>query len=121
MRTSRTLWLALAASTALFATACNRAEAPDEPAADTAAAEPMASEPAPMPAEPADDGMAAGTEMSFAEMDKNGDGALALDELPETEMLHQHFSVADADGNGTLSETEVAQHRADMAGEKPAM
>jgi hypothetical protein len=53
--------------------------------------------------------------MSFHDMDKNHDGNLTKDELPASSMLYQHFSTADADGNGMLTEAEVAKHRADMA------
>lgn len=61
------------------------------------------------------DTMGTGDEMTFAQMDKNGDGGITQDELAPTDMLSEHFSVADADGNGSLSDSEVAQHRADMA------
>lgn len=56
-----------------------------------------------------------GSEMSFADMDKNHDGSLTRDELSASEMLSQHFSTADADSDGKLSEAEVSKHRADMA------
>ncbi len=72
----------------------------------------MQSDPA-MP--PADEGMATTADnMTFAEMDTNQDGGISLDELSPDQMLHQHFDMADADGNGMLSEAEVNQHRADM-------
>ena len=100
--------------------ACDRA-----PDADDTAKAPVAEMPAPaptpaaapMPAEsmPAGSMPAAGGEMAFADMDKNHDGKLTKDELAPTEMLSQHFSVADSDGNGSLSEAEVTKHRADMA------
>jgi Ca2+-binding EF-hand superfamily protein len=48
-------------------------------------------------------------------MDKNQDGGITPDELSSTEMLYEHFSVADADGNGQLSADEIVKHRADMA------
>lgn len=51
---------------------------------------------------------------SFADMDTNGDGGISKDELAPGDMLYEHFAVADADGNGKLSEAEVAKHRADM-------
>lgn len=104
----------------LMLAACDR-----KPDADDAAAAPVAVTPAPAPetpaAMPADTMPAAamaGTEMSFADMDKNHDGALTKDEMPATEMLSQHFSVADADGDGKLSDAEVMKHRADMAAGK---
>jgi hypothetical protein len=56
-----------------------------------------------------------GKEMSFADMDKNHDGSVTKDELMDTDMLYQHFSVADTNGDGKLSEAEIMKHRADMA------
>ena len=101
---------------------CNDHDADDAatPAAATAPAEPMPVAPAPADSMPAGDmaghDMAAmGGEMSFADLDKNHDGGITPDEMMDTEMLHQHFSVADADGDGKLSEAEVIKHRADMA------
>lgn len=83
--------------------------APAPPAADTM---PAATTPADtMTAEQ----MAAMPETSFADMDKNHDGSVAKDELTDADMLYQHFSVADANGDGKLSEAEVTKHRADMA------
>lgn len=122
----------IALATAMLATAaCNRQTEPEAPA-DTTATEPApaATEPAPAPeatapapapatepgpvpatgsAAPMDSGM------SFADMDKNKDGGVSKDELADTEMLHQHFSAADKDGNGSLSQAEVDGHRAEMA------
>ncbi len=66
-----------------------------------------------MPPADQDTGMAA-DEMTFAEMDTNQDGGITMDELSPDQMLHQHFGKADANGDGMLSEQEVAQHRADM-------
>lgn len=121
-------------STALFAllipglamlAACDRVTGPDKD--DVAATAPVAAPPAPEPAMPAAtmpaDNMPAaaamaGNEMAYADMDKNHDGNLMKDELAETDMLYQHFSVADTDGNGKLSEAEVMKHRADMAAGK---
>lgn len=95
------------------------------PVATTTPAEPMPAEPMPaadMPADtmPADsmsghDMAAMGNEMSFADMDKNHDGGVTHDELMDTDMLHQHFSVADTNSDGKLSEAEIMKHRADMA------
>lgn len=114
MKTHHLLPLALALSTVLFSTACDR-EADVAPAVEPAI-EPMpaAVEPAPEPmpepaAAPVDSGMA------FADMDKNSDGGITPDELATTEMLHQHFSVADTDGDGKLTSAEVDAHRASMA------
>lgn len=61
-----------------------------------------------------DSGMTGG-DKTFAEMDKNHDGSVTKDELDPSDMLYQHFSVADANGDGKLSEDEIAKHRADMA------
>jgi hypothetical protein len=69
----------------------------------------MSAEPATSAATPVDSGL------SFAAMDKNGDGGISKDELAETEMLYQHFSAADTDGDGKLSAAEVDAHRAEMA------
>ena len=117
MKTTTMLPLALALSVALFATACNR-DADVTPASEPAmATEPAPAYPAPAapmpepaatPAAPVDSGM------TFAAMDKNGDGGVIVDELAPTEMLHQHFSVADADGDGKLTSAEIDAHRAAM-------
>lgn len=89
-------------------------------AVDAAPAAPMAADATPADAMPADsmaghDMSAMGNERMFADMDKNKDGSVTPDEMMDSEMLHQHFSVADSDGNGMLSEAEVIKHRADMA------
>lgn len=98
------------------------------PVATTTPAAPAdAMPPAPMPADPmpaanmpADtmpghDMAAMGNEMSFADMDKNHDGSVTKEEMMDTDMLHQHFAVADTNGDGKLSEAEITKHRADMA------
>lgn len=106
---SSALLTLLVPSLAMLA-ACNR------PATDDAATPPPAdamSEPAPA-AEPPGYTTPAG-EMLFADMDKNKDGGIAKDELSATDMLYEHFSVADTDGDGKLSDVEVTKHRADMA------
>ncbi|MEJ7745765.1 MAG: hypothetical protein WKF61_03220 [Luteimonas sp.] len=118
MKTNPLCLLALAMSTVLFATACNRDAAPDATtdAATDAATTPAPVEPAPIPAEPAPTpAPAMGTGMSFAEMDKNSDGSIAMDELSTTDMLHQSFTAADTDSDGKLSMAEVDKHNADMA------
>lgn len=128
MNTKTTVLLALLMPGLVSLAACNR----DGAAMDDAAKPPadaMATDsaaPPPMDTMPADtmpaDGMAMmGDEMTFAQMDANSDGSVSMDELSPTDMLHQHFSVADADGNGMLSEAEINQHRADMAGDAPRM
>ncbi len=101
---------------------CNDRDGDDAAAAAVASApaESMPAAPAPADSMPAGDmaghDMATmGHEMSFAELDKNHDGGVTHDEMMDTEMLHQHFSVADADGDGKLTEAEVIKHRADMA------
>lgn len=122
MKTKTPLLLALLVPGLASLAACDRNDA----ATDDAAPPPAAmTDPAPvetMPAEtpaPAPAPTPAGDEMTFAQLDRNGDGGVGMDELTPADMLHQHFSVADADGNGALSEAEILQHRADMAGDTP--
>lgn len=103
-----------AMTTALALTACNREPTPDVDTAATPTTPAVEAAPAPepmppTPAVPVDSGM------TFAAMDKNSDGGVSQDELADTEMLHQHFSVADTDKDGKLSSAEVDKHRADMA------
>lgn len=62
------------------------------------------------PAHPVDTGQ------TFVDMDTNRDGSLSRDEVTNNEMLTAHFSQADTDGNGSLSEAEVNAHRESMAG-----
>jgi len=119
MKLNNLTMLALALSTTLFAAGCNRdADTAGEPAtsADSMPADAMPVEPAvaPEPA-PAPAAAMADSGMSFADMDKNSDGGIAHDELADGEMLDQHFSTADTDGDGKLSAAEVDAHRADMA------
>ncbi|HVR80868.1 MAG TPA: EF-hand domain-containing protein [Luteimonas sp.] len=52
---------------------------------------------------------------SFAEMDKNRDGGISIDELWDNEMLSRHFDEADGDADHKLSVAEVDAHRAAMA------
>ena len=111
--------LVVALATAMLAVACKKAEETPTttPPAETATAPaaetpPPATEPAPSTtasAAPVDSGM------SFADMDKNKDGSITKDELAPTEMLSQHFSAADKDGDGKLTQSEVDGHRAEMA------
>jgi len=120
MKPNHPLLLTLALSSAIFVTACNR-DRDETPAADTAADQPApAVEPAPAPPppmpEPAAPAAAVDSGMPFTAMDKNADGGITQDELAPTEMLHQHFTQADTDGDGKLSEAEVDKHRADMGG-----
>jgi len=95
--------------------ACTRNDADDTVApvttttpapADSMSAPPMPADP--MPAMGND-------EISFADMDKTRDGGVTRDEMSDTDMLHQHFSVADADSDDKLSDAEIMKHRADMA------
>ena len=131
MKAQTRLILAVALSSALFASGCKRDNDSDEaataaapatvaapaestmppPATTTAAPAPAstAAAPAASTTAPVDSGLA------FAAMDKNGDGGVSKDELSDTEMLYQHFSAADTDGNGKLSSAEVDTHRAEMA------
>lgn len=129
MSTRHTVLLAMLIPSLALLSACNRHDA-DDAAATAAAADTTAAPADTMPAEPmpadnsmpaasaATDSMASptmGDAMSFADLDKNHDGSVSKDELAAGDMLMQHFSVADADANGMLSEAEVAKHRADMA------
>lgn len=93
--------------------ACSRNDA-DDVAAPVTTAAPADGMPAqPLPGDP--NPSMSSNELSFAQMDKNADGGVTHDEMADTDMLHQHFSVADADGDNKLSEAEIAKHRADMA------
>ncbi|MBW3551127.1 MAG: hypothetical protein KY442_10040 [Proteobacteria bacterium] len=114
-RTMQTLLLALTIPAMAMLAACDREAAEGDyeaaPAADTPPIVATTRPEAPMPpeaTEPETDALA------FTEMDTNQDGGIAMDELSDDDMLHQHFSVADADGDGMLSEAEVDQHLADM-------
>lgn len=125
MNIKSTALLALLVPSIAMLAACNRAPKTDDAATPPAAmsepapaADAMPADTAPASTPPADSmGTTSATApgMSFAEMDKNKDGGIAKDELPATDMLYEHFSVADADGDGKLSEAEVTKHRADMA------
>jgi len=92
--------------------ACSRDNA-DDAAAPVTTTTPTAADTMPMPVDPAPS--VANDERSFAEMDKNSDGGITHDEMSDADMLHKHFSVADANGDSKLSESEVNKHRADMA------
>lgn len=50
----------------------------------------------------------------FDDMDTNHDGSITHDELPDSSPLHQSFSTADKDGNGSLSRAEVDAVRKTM-------
>ncbi len=96
---------------------CNSRDADDvvAPVTTTTPAEPMPADSMPAATMPDQDMAAMGNEMSFANMDKNNDGGVTHDEMSDADMLHQQFSVADANGDNTLSEAEIMKHRADMA------
>lgn len=122
MKTKTTVLFALLVPGLLSLAACNRGDNMDEaatPPAAEAMPDAMPADGMPMDTMPADGMDMMGDEMSFAQMDKNADGSVGMDELSPTDMLHQHFSVADTDGNGMLSEAEISQHRADMAADTP--
>ena len=115
MRHKTTVLFALLIPGLAMLAACNRT-----PDADDADKAPVATTPAPeatppAAAMPAETTPVPAPEMAFADMDKNHDGKLTNDELAPDDMLALHFKVADADGNGSLSEAEVTKHRADMA------
>ena len=110
-KTLRTLLFALMVPGIAVLAACDRDTDDDMAPAATDAA------PAVETAPPVADVPPEGTDMdamAFADMDMNQDGGISMDELTADQMLHQHFAVADADGDGMLSEAEVAKHRADM-------
>ncbi len=125
MNTKNTVLFALLVPGLMMLAACNKADNEMDDAAmpaDTAAMDTMPADTMPADTMPADGMMGdemMGEEMTFAQMDKNGDGSVSMDELAPTDMLHQHFSVADADGNGMLSEAEISKNRADMAADTP--
>ncbi|GAA4854648.1 hypothetical protein [Luteimonas vadosa] len=132
MNAKTPLLFALLVPGILALAACDRADAP----ADDAATAPVATPPVEAlpddtqdtaglppgvvpPEEATGDVEIADSGMTFAQLDANGDGGVTMDELAPTEMLHAHFSVADADGNGSLSQAEITKHRADMAADEP--
>lgn len=119
MNTKSTVLLALLLPGMAMLAACNPDTATEADNAAITAPGDMAEAPATDAMPPADPmtppPVMSGDEMSFADMDKNQDGGITQDELTAADMLHQHFSVADANADGMLSEEEVAQHRADMA------
>lgn len=132
------LILPLAIAVVLATAACNREAADADMPADTAATDTAATDPASAPADampptdstatpptdagtppttpPETDGaaVAAPSTATVAAMDKNADGGLSMDELPEGDMLREHFATADADSNGTLSQAEIDEHNSDM-------
>ncbi|MGI8560770.1 MAG: hypothetical protein ACR2J7_04910 [Luteimonas sp.] len=122
MNTKTTVLFALLMPGLVALAGCNRGDNNVDdaamPPADTMATD-SASAMDTMPADGMMDGRMMGHEMTFAHMDKNSDGSVSMDELAPTDMLHQHFSVADTDGNGMLSEAEITQHHADMAMDQP--
>lgn len=117
MKSNKLLILACAASAALAITGCHRDEA-DE--ADHAAVVAPALTPAPATsvapeAVVASTAPVADSGLPFDTMDSNHDGYITPDELHDNEMLKQHFTQADVNGDGKLAPDEVIKHRADMA------
>lgn len=115
MLNKHTILLAMLIPGLTVLAACSRNDADDVAApvttttpapADSMPAQPMSADP--MPA-------MGNNEMSFADMDKNRDGGVTHDEMSDADMLHQHFSVADTNGDNKLSDAEITKHRADMA------
>lgn len=127
MNTKNTVLFALLVPGLMTLAACNKADndmddaamPADSAAMDTMPADTMPADTMHDDAMPGHDMAMMGDDMSFADMDKNSDGGVSMDELAETDMLHQHFSVADADGNGMLSDAEISKHRSDMAMDTP--
>lgn len=115
MLNKHTLLLAVLVPGLAGLAACSRNDA-DDVAAPVSTPAPAAADTTPAQPIPADPNPSMATsELSFAEMDKNKDGGVTHDEMSDADMLHQHFSVADADGDNKLSEAEITKHRADMA------
>lgn len=52
---------------------------------------------------------------TLGQMDKNGDGGVAREELWNNEMLYRHFNEADENQDGLLSAMEIDTHRSAMA------
>jgi hypothetical protein len=130
MKLKHSAMLVLLVPAMAMVSACNRDNDADDMAAPPAATTPADDTAAPAvddtTAPAADATTAAATDtaapatdasaqMTFEDMDKNGDGGVSPDELPPTDMLYGHFAAADADGNGMLSADEIIKHRADMA------
>lgn len=116
MLNKHTLLLAVLIPGLAGLTACSRNDADDVAAPATTTTAPAGADAMPAQPMPANPNPPMGTtELSFAEMDKNSDGGVTHDEMSDADMLHQHFSVADSNGDNTLSEAEIMKHRADMA------
>lgn len=49
--------------------------------------------------------------VTIADLDRNGDGVLTLDEVPDTHALHSEFRLVDANGDGKISAEELANWR----------
>lgn len=114
MINKHTILLALLVPGLAMLAACNRNDA-DAAAAPVSTTTPAPADSMSAPPMPADTMPAMGDGMSFSDMDKNRDGGVTLDEMSDADMLHQHFSVADTNGDNKLSEAEITKHRADMA------
>jgi hypothetical protein len=104
------LILTLAAGLGATSLAACAAETTDAPATQQAAAALSANEPA-----KSDHGFKGrGPDALFARWDKDGDGQVALGDLPEK--MKSHLADADLNGDGVLTREEVAQaHQAKHA------
>ena len=130
MRSSTPLLIVVGLS-ALLVSACRRDgesnNAPDAQSADfgeaPAVSAPAVAEPSPrartVPT-PNSAPVKRDSGLSFTDLDKNMDSDVTRDELPMTEMLHQHFNEADTSGDGKLSYAEIERHRMDMTLEPQA-
>src|SRR6185369_11194321 len=79
---------------------------PDRPAADTPRERPRGDQPKP-------EGLGDG-QQAFKFLDRNGDGKLQKDELPER--LRENFARLDANGDGVIDATEFARVAGQVAG-----
>ncbi len=131
MKPCTPLLLALALST-LLVSACGRdGESNNSPGAESEdfgeapdVGVPTVAEPSPVarsPPAPASAPVKPDSGLSFTDLDKNMDSGVTRDELPMSEMLHQHFNEADTSRDGKLSYAEIERHRMDMALEPQAV
>ena len=109
--------LKIAALSALFA--CGAAFAQQEPPmqqpADEYPAQPPATTPPTTTESSSDATQATGSQLpEFSTVDKNGDGQVSRDEAAAAPVLGQVWSEADADQNGSLSNSEYDRVRESM-------